>query len=177
MYILSYEPYRMTHMGYGSYHMNYAKKPDQNFPGNCPKEAQRDKARMAYLEKACTIDTLHLVYASVQDKFNKSLKGYAYLKIPARQFLQSLSDKHRTNPKIYHDNGSKISVNFPVMENDRFQPKFIMQWNKVYKVLTKISKGLHFAPIETLQMVGKVSGQMTKEGFHIGNFRTFWIFD
>ena len=159
-------------------HMKWSlEKPYQSFPGNCLNESQRDKVRMAYLEKACTIDTLHLVYASVQDKFNKSLKGYAYLKIPARQFLQSLSDKHRTNPKIYHDNGSKISVNFPVMENDRFQPKFIMQWNKVYKVLTKISKGLHFAPIETLQMVGKVSGQMTKEGFHIGNFRTFWIFD
>ena len=138
----------------------------QNFPSQCPKEDQRHKARMAYLEKACTIDSLHLVFASVQEKFNKSIKGYAYLKIPARQFLQSLSEKHRTNPKIYHDSGSKISVNFPVMETDKFQPKFVAQWPKIKKVLTKTSKGLTFAPIESLQMVGKLSGQMTKVGFH-----------
>ena len=165
-------------MNYVIWRARSLKKPDQNFPGNCPKEAQRDKARMAYLEKACTIDTLHLVYASVQDKFNKSLKGYAYLKIPARKFLQSLSEKHRTNPKIYHDNGSKIRVNFPVMENDKFQPKFIAQWEKIQKVLTKTSKGLHFAPIETLQMVGKVSGQMTKESFKKSDskFPTFLVF-
>ena len=158
-------------MNYVIWRARSLKKPDQNFPGNCPKEAQRDKARMAYLEKACTIDTLHLVYASVQDKFNKSLKGYAYLKIPARQFLESLSENHQTNPKDYYDNGIKITVNFPVMENDKFQPKFNVQWNTVYKVLTKTTKLLHFAPIETLQMVGKVSGQMTKEGFHQKIFR------
>ena len=137
----------------------------QDFPKQYPSADVRHKARMAYLEKACTIDTLHLVYASVQDKFNKSIKGYAYLKIPARQFLQTLSEKHRTNPKIYHDNGSKISVNFPVLETDKYQPKFVMNWEKIRKTLIKSTVGLSFAPLESLQMAG-FSGRMSKAGFH-----------
>ena len=120
---------------------------------------------MVYLEKACTIDTLHLVYASVKDKFNKSIKGYAYLKIPARKFLQTLSEKHRTNPKIYHENGSKISVNFPVTGEDKYQPEFIKPWATIKKTLTKTAIGLYFAPLESLQMAG-FSGRMTKAGFH-----------
>ena len=120
---------------------------------------------MAYLEKTCTIDTLYLVYASVQDKFNKSIKGYAYLKIPARTFLQILSEKHRTNPKIYHDSGSKISVNFPVLDADKYQPKFVMNWEKIRKTLIKSTIGLSFAPLESLQMAG-FSGRMSKAGFH-----------
>ena len=120
---------------------------------------------MTYLEKACTIDTLYLVYASVQDKFNKSIKGYAYLKIPARTFLQILSEKHQTNPKIYHDGGSKISVNFPVMKADKYQPKFVMNWEKIRKTLIKSTIGLSFAPLESLQMAG-FSGRMSKAGFH-----------
>ena len=137
----------------------------QDFPKQYPSADVRHKARMAYLEKACTIDTLHLVYASVKDKFNKSIKGYAYLKIPARKFLQTLSEKHRTNPKIYHDNGSKISVNFPVLETDKYQPKFIKPWATVKKTLIKTSIGLSFAPLESLQMAG-FSGRMSKAGFH-----------
>ena len=128
---------------------------------------------MAYLEKACTIDTLHLVYASVQDKFNKSIKGYAYLKMPASQFLQMLSEKHRTNPKIYHENGSKISVNFPVKVAEKYQPKFIKPWATIKKVLIKTTIGLSFAPLESLQMTG-FKGQMTKAGFHL-NTRTRWF--
>ena len=137
----------------------------QDFPKQYPSADVRHKARMAYLEKACTIDTLHLVYASVKDKFNKSIKGYAYLKIPARTFLQILSEKHRTNPKIYHDNGSKISVNFPVSETDKYQPKFIKPWATVKKILMKTNIGLSFAPLESLQMAG-FNGRISKAGFH-----------
>ena len=137
---------------------------------------------MAYLEKACTIDTLHLVYASVQDKFNKSIKGYAYLKIPARKFLQTLSEKHRTNPKIYHENGSKITVNFPVLGTDKYQPEFVMNWEKIRKTMIKWTVGLFFAPLESLQMAG-FSGRMSKAGFHFqyvctilkGSLITLWI--
>ena len=97
---------------------------------------------MAYLEKSCTIDRLHLVFASVHEKNQKSIRGYAYLKIPARQFLQSLSEKQRKHPNtgIYRENGLKISVNFPVMGNDKFQPKALMKWKKVYEALRRVFK-------------------------------------
>ena len=153
----------------------FVKKPHQNFPGNekakdVAEENERYKARMSYLEKACTTDTMHLVFASVQEKGRKSIRGYAYLKIPARQFLRSLSERHRKNPEIFIENGvSKISVNFPVMKTDKFQPKLPMKWTKVYTALTtktKYSKAFYFAPLETLQMVDSVIDQMTKEGFY-----------
>ena len=160
---------------------HFIERPHQCFPGSqkaigVTEEKERYNARMAYLEKACTIDTLQLVFAAVTEKNKKSIRGYAYLKIPARQFLQSLSEKQRTNPNIYHKNGLKIRVNFPVMESDKFQPNIIMKWKKVYKALTttmQYTKEFYFPPIETLQMVGNESDQMTKEGFFQGIF--LWL--
>ena len=128
---------------------------------------------MAYLEKACTIDTLHLVYASVKDKFNKSTKGYAYLKIPARQFLQLLSQKNQANPKIFNDNGSEIKVNFPIVENDKYQPKFEEKnLEKIRKILTN-GRLRSFVPLESLQMIGKTEEELTEACFHFFRYGTF----
>jgi len=144
---------------------------------------------MTYLEKACTIGfgshtNLHLVFASVQEKQNyvtrsctsESIKGYAYLKIPAGQFLQLLSERNQTNPKIFVDNGSEIKVNFPTVKSDQCQPKFEEKnLEKIRKILSN-GRLRSFAPLESLQMIGKTEKQMTKACFHFFRYGTFQVF-
>ena len=134
------------------------------------------KERMNYLLKTCTFDkNSYLVYAVVFEKTKTSLTGYAYLKITASEFLQLMSKKHRSNPRVYQFGNHKtaqlkgqISVGFPVMPEDTFQPKIEGNMNTISWKMTKNTSDMsdiYFAPIEKLQMVDIAEEKMTMVSF------------
>ena len=134
-----------------------------------PKDV-RHKERMDYLLKTCTFDmTSYLVYAVVVKRKEKSLTGYAYLKIPARKFLQTMSENNRSNPRIYQFGNHRtaqikeqISVRFPVLDTDEFQPKIEKKMQSVYKFMVKNNADDYFAPIQKLHMTGIAEEKLTK---------------
>ena len=145
-----------------------------------PKKQRREE-RMSFLLKTCTFDrNSYLVYAVVLEEKQKSITGYAYLKITARKFLQLMSEKHRPNPKLYQFGNHKtaqirarISVHFPTIPKDQFEPKIDGNMKKIFTKIIKNKTDVYFAPIDKLQMIDIAEEKMTKVSFYYYGCSTY----